>query len=352
MFVEYKKFIIKKILSILCLALLISCQKETNDLSDLNIYIKSKQKIDSVFISNIAQDREFYFLKFSDTLKVDLKDSINDLYNIWLYSEGKQYSSPRNQFWLNGEKIIIKGTFDKGFKLDTIIGTDLHYKSLEFNKVYSSLYRRKAPKENIDNFLLKETRDNVDNILSLQFANYYMFRNKNDKGKIQELKEIIKDQNSFFKNHLAFSVHKAIDKILKVTSIDLSKYDFENSKKERATIQLESNKNYLLDLWFVNCPPCITDHQKFQQNSKLLSDNNIELIGISRDLEQDVWFNFLNKKQYPWKNYRESNYQNSLTKDLVIEVFPTYFLVKGNGKIIQTFNAYDDIESYLINKTK
>ena len=340
----------KKTILLISVILFVSCEKESKEvLSDFNLYITTNTKIDSVFISNLSQDREFNMLKYSDTLKVKFNDSINDMYNIWFYSEGKQYSWPNGQIWLNGENVIIKGTFDKGFTIDTVIGSDLYYKGIKFQKKYNAFYKQKASRKKIDSFLLNSTIENIDNPLSLQSADYYMFSNKNDKNKIKKLRDLIKNQSYQLKNHAVLKVHKSIEKLLSISTIDLNKYVFEDLHVKYAKIQLNPNKRYLLDLWFVNCLPCIKDHKKFKQNLELLSKNNIELIGISRDSEQDVWLDFFKKNKYPWKNYRESNYENSLTKDFIIEVFPTYFLIEGDGKIIKTFNAYDDIESYLSN---
>jgi peroxiredoxin len=328
---------------------LIGChQKEKKEeLADLNLYITSSMKIDSLFISNITQDREFYFIPYSDTLKVKFKDSINDLYNIWFFAEGKQYSGPSTQVWLNGENVIIKGTFDKKLNIDTVIGSDLYYKGKEFQKGYRNLYKSKANSEEIDEFLFNFAKDHLDTPLSLQAADYYLFRNKNDKEKVLGLKKLIDNQPNQFKDHLAFQIHQTIDKILSQTKIDLTKYKFQNENGQITSIKLNENKRYLLDLWFVNCPPCIKDHKSFLNEPQLLSENNIELIGISTDSKNEVWSNFLKKKKYPWKNYRQANYKESLTKDMLISVFPTYFLMEGNGKIIQTFNAFDDVKQYI-----
>ncbi|MFD2568828.1 TlpA family protein disulfide reductase [Pseudotenacibaculum haliotis] len=316
-------------------------------MADLNLYLSSNLKIDSVFVSNIAQDREFYILPYSDTLRVQFKDSINDMYNIWFFTqEGRR----TKQLWLNGKNLIIKGSIGKRFEIDTVLGSDLFYKAQKFQKEYRQLYKEKAKDEVINQLLIRYTKENINNPLSLQTADYYLYKNKNDKEKVRNLQSLLKDQPKAFKDHLAFPVHKSIDKILSQHSIDLKKYDFEDIAGNTIKIETEPSKKYLLDLWFVNCPPCIKDHQKFLKNPNLLKQKNIELIGISTDRQQKVWSGFLQEKQYPWKNYRQKQYAGSLTEDLMISVFPTYFLIEGNGKIIQTFNAFDDIKDYLSNE--
>ena len=337
------------LLWILCFLFFSGCSKkdEKNELSDLNIYIQSQQKIDSIFISNIGQDREFLFLPHQDTMRVNFKDSINDLYNIWIFSEGKQYSAGNKyQFWLRGDHIEVKGSFDKGFHLDTLIGSDIYYPSMDFQKEYTNLYRQKRPAAEIDEYLLTYTKNNLNNILSLQSANYYMFRNKNDQQKLKTLQKIIEPHEKLFKNHNVLNVHASLDKLLTVNAIDIAKYSFVDTYGKEASITFESNKTYLLDLWFVKCTPCIQDHQKFKEHTTLLSNHNVELIGLSIDDNQEEWTDFLSEKAYPWKNYRQKSYEGSLREELLVEVFPTYFLVEGNGALIRTFNAFDDIKDY------
>lgn len=339
----------KKVTGFVVALLLLSCSNEEKkpDLADLNLYLTSDLKIDSVFISNLTQDREFYMLPYSDTLRVQFKDSINDMYNIWFFTEkGRRIQ----QLWLDGKNLTIKGSIGDRFQIDTVIGSDLYYKGKKFQKEYSQLYKDKAGDEAIDQLLIRYTKENIDNPLSLQAANYYLFKNKNNKEKVQNLMSIVKDQPSALKEHIGFPVHKEIEKLLSLTSLDLSKYEFEDVSGNLAKIKLEPSKRYLIDLWFVNCPPCIKDHKKFIENSDLLAKNNIELIGISRDMKQDVWSDFLKKKNYPWKNYRQKQYIGSLTEDLMISVFPTYFLLEGNGKIIRTFNGFNDVEKYITNE--
>jgi len=327
----------------------VSCSKEVKKEPEpnLTIYIDAIQRIDSIFISNMTQDRDFFMLPFQDTIQVTLKDSINDLYNVWIFSEGKQYSRAANQFWLSGEKITIKGTFDNGFVLDTLIGSELYYKSLDFQKQYSQLFREKKSSDEIDDFLLNFTKKNLNTILSFSSSDNYLFKNGNDLSKVRRLQEIIKDQDPALRNHMVFNAHQKIEKLLSLKTINIGKYDFTDVSGKPTKIALESNKKYLLDLWFVNCPPCIKDHKSFLENPSLLADHGIEMIGISRDHEQKTWAQFVKDKSYPWKNYRQSNLEGSMTEDLLIKIFPTYYLVEGDGTLLASFNGYQDVKKYL-----
>jgi hypothetical protein len=342
-------------ISAFCILLLVfigcSQKNDPDKLADLNLYIDAKQKVDSVFISNIAQDREFLIVPFQDTLKINLKDSINDLYNVWLYSGGKQYSGMSNQLWLSGEQIVIKGTFDNGFQIDTLIGSNLHYKNLEFQENYSQLFKDKKSSEEIDTFLLDFTEKNTDNILALQSAQFYLYKNGTNLEKTKRLQEALTDLNPDLKYHTVFNVPQKIEKLLSLKQIDIGKYAYKTVSGEDTKIVLDASKTYLLDLWFVNCPPCIKDHKKFKENLSLLKENNIEFIGLSRDQDQEKWAKFVQEKSYPWKNYRQAAYDGSMTEDLMITVFPTYFLIEGDGTILQSFNAYNDVAAYIMAKS-
>lgn len=79
-----------------------------------------------------------------------------------------------------------------------------------------------------------------------------------------------------------------------------------------------------------------------------LSDKNVEIIGISVDNSQEQWMKFLDKKQYPWKNYREvDEHEKRMRTKMIIDVFPTYLILDSKGFILYRSNVFSDIEKYL-----
>jgi len=88
----------KKILFLSLTFLIFSCKselkKESNDLADFNLYLQTKEDIDTIMITDISQNREVHKIAYKDTIKINFKDSINDLYNIWFFKNGKMVSSP------------------------------------------------------------------------------------------------------------------------------------------------------------------------------------------------------------------------------------------------------------------
>jgi thiol-disulfide isomerase/thioredoxin len=346
----------KQTITLLICILIFGCKSELKpnkiDLADLNLILKTNEKIDSVLITDIGQQRENHKVAFRDTISVHFNDSINDLYNIWFLKNGKIISSPlsTNQLWLNGKKIVIKGNVDNRLILDTILGSDLNYK-VKKNKVeFRKLFDIKADSSEINSFLLKKIMDNFDNPYSLTLASTYIAKNQNNNDKLKKLYDLIKEQNFLLKNHSFFKIHSELEKKIGVNKLNIENYSFYNIENEIVKLSFEKEKIYLLDLWFVNCPPCVRDHKIISKKLKSLEDNNIELIGISIDKNYSKWKNYLKSNSYNWRNFREVDSLKKITSDLGISDFPTYILIEDNGRIKIKFNSYEDIENYLIEK--
>ena len=161
------------------------------------------------------------------------------------------------------------------------------------------------------------------------------------------LHSTLKDLDPSLKNHALFTVPKKLDVLFSTKSVDIGKYAYKTLQGDDTQISLEKNKKYLLDFWFVGCKPCVQDHMKFLEKPNLLADNNIELIGLSVDKDHEKWSKFVTKKSYPWKNYRQADHVGSMTEEFLISIFPTYYLINGDGVIEAGFNGFQDIENYL-----
>ncbi|ADF51858.1 putative lipoprotein/thioderoxin [Zunongwangia profunda SM-A87] len=346
----------KKILFLSLAFLIFSCKselkKENNDLADFNLYLQTKEEIDTIMITDISQNREVHKIAYKDTIKINFKDSINDLYNVWFFKNGKMVSSPMqySQLWLNGKNIEIKGTIDKKLIIDTIIGSDLYYNTKRYQTEYKSLYKTNADSSEINTFLLKNIQDNFDNPFSLPIMSTYIFRNQNNKSKLKELHQLVNKQSDLLKNHSFFNYHKELEKKLRITELDIHSFSFYNLKNDIVKLNFVKDKTYLIDLWFANCPPCVKDHKVISKKLNFLENNNIELIGISIDKEHSKWKNYLKTNQYNWKNVRQIDSLKTITQELGISAFPTYLLIDNGREIKITFNAFEEIENYLTEK--
>ena len=132
-------------------------------------------------------------------------------------------------------------------------------------------------------------------------------------------------------------------------TINFSEYTFNTTKGSQTSITLEDNKIYILDFWYLECPPCVKDHEVIAEYLKTTKHQNVEVIGMSIDRSISKWASYLETHQYNWTNYNEDRSGGILYKDLEIEFFPSYLVVNSKGKILQKSNrfqkALDFIES-------
>ncbi|WP_347924073.1 thioredoxin-like domain-containing protein [Pontimicrobium sp. SW4] len=335
---------LKKTTLLILIISLLSCQSKKKRFADLNLHFTSNLKIDSVFISNITQDREFQFLPFSNKMHIEFNDSINDLYNINFYTEKGLIM---NQMWLNGNQVTIKGSISNKITIDTVIGSNLYYKSTAFKKKYKKLVDEDSlDSSKINLFLLEHTKNNVNNPLSIEISNHFFLRNINNKKQLNNIYTILTNQPNDIKVHLLNPIKK-IENILTDKKIDFSKHTFYDDKNNLVNISLDEAKTYLIDFWFVNCPPCVKDHMLIAKKLKTLKQNNIELISISTDNDHNTWIDYLRKNNYNWSNFREiENYNNRITTKNLITVFPTYLVIK-KGNILKRSHSFSFIEEYL-----
>lgn len=346
----------KKIFILSLTFLIFNCKsdlkKKDNDLADFNLYLQTKEDIDTIMITDISQNREVHKIAYKDTIKINFNDSINDLYNVWFFKNGEMVSSPLqySQLWLNGKNIEIKGTIDKKLIIDTIIGSNLHYKTKTYQSEYKNLYKTNADSSEINTFLLKNIQNNFDNPFSLPIISTYIFRNQNNKSKLKELHKLVTKQSNLIKNHSFFNYHEELAKKLGINKLDIDDFSFYDPKNDIVKLNFDKDKTYLIDLWFVNCPPCIKDHKIISKKLNFLKKNNIELIGISKDREYSKWKDYLNTNQYNWKNVRQIDSLKTITQELGISAFPTYLLIDNGREIKVTFNSFEEIENYLIKK--
>ena len=322
-------------------------KQNKTELADLNLFLETEAEIDSVFISNITQDKLFQFVRYTDTILVDSDKTINDLYNINFFSGDMRRM---NQFWLNGKNLIIKGKVNNNLQLeiDTVIGSDLYYKAINFRKKYKELLQNnKEDTPVVNSFLLNSFKENNDNPFSIEIANNYFMRNVSDKENLRKIYELQINQDSTISNHL-LNPYKKIEKILLESKVDLLQFHFYDTNDELTKLNLTKDKKYLIDFWFVGCAPCVQDHKIMLKEMDVLINNNVEIIGISTDQSQEVWKNYLLKNKYNWTNVREiDDYEKSAAKNMLISIFPTYILTDKNGNILYRTFSFTDIMKYL-----
>ena len=319
-------------------------QEKNVEFGDLNIFLKTDTNIDSVFVSNFGQDKLFQLLPYSDTLLINSKNPINDLYNIYFFSGGKRRM---NQFWLNGKNVIIQGRVNGNLQLeiDTVIASDLYYKSVDFRKQYRE-FNNKKDSAIINSFLLKSFQQHIDDPFSLEIASTFLKKNISNKRELRKLYELQVKQDTSILNHI-LSPFREIEKILLEMKVDFSKFEVYDFNDKATKINLQKGKRYLIDFWFVGCPPCVEDHKLISGNLELLKSRNIEVVGISIDKDREKWQKYLVTNEYNWTNYREvDDPEKAASKDLLIGVFPTYLMIDEKGEIVNRDFSVKEVLSY------
>jgi len=178
--------------------------------ADITIYINTELKVDSVLFANTTYDREFQFLPYSDDLKINLRNSINDMYMINFFVNGDKIM---HQFWLNGERVAIRGNLNQKFEIDTVIGSSLYYKQQDFRKKLKTMRESGAPKSQINGFLLTEFKENIKSPFSMEISQQYYFLNRSDEQALKELYVLQETQSDDIKKDLINS-YSRVKKIL------------------------------------------------------------------------------------------------------------------------------------------
>jgi cytochrome oxidase Cu insertion factor (SCO1/SenC/PrrC family) len=321
-----------------------SQKQKTNELPDLNLYFKTDVVIDSVLVANFTQDREFQFIPYKNALHITFNDSINDYYFLKFFTRKGALMCP---LWLNGENVIIKGKITDKIKIDTVIGSTLYYKSIDFRKKYKELNDSKTDVVTINNFLLNELKQNISNPFSIEIARNLFSRNISNKNELKTVYSILSTQEDGIRNSLMNPI-KEIQKILVDDKVALSNFSFYDLDGKISSLKPKKGNKILIDFWFVSCAPCIKEHKEIANKLDLLNRNNIDLVGISIDDDHEKWKNYLKEKKYNWLNLREVNEpENKLRTEMLISTFPTYLLLDGEGNVLYRTNSFEEMEKYL-----
>lgn len=322
---------------ILCLALKIQVSGQTNiEFIVENLNGHKFEKVDAFDLSQT----EFYNYDYKDTLLLKFKKNNIDCYNIRYFENGKMF---RQQIWLDTGNIKVVGHFDSSkLIIDTVLNSTIYYKQKDFFAQYSKLYKSKDTTL-LNNFLLETFKINIENPFSLLVGNLYVGINQNKIDNLLNLKTLTDKQGEKFKTFFFYeNVNERLNKILTIKKIDFSKFRFVDLNKKIIKLNLKGANFYILDLWFLACPPCIKDHKIINSNLVKLKNKKVELVSISIDENQIEWKKYLKKNSYNWQNFVES-VEHKFTNHLSIPSYPTYLIIDKDGNILKTFNSFADV---------
>lgn len=334
---------------IMCLTFSCNSYKKSSIIQEsdrtVKLIIDTNTKIDKLVFTKFGGFTEEDLMPFQDTIIITLNEPINDMFQLLCVRE---HQNLVEHLWLKGENIIIKASIkEETLSIDTIINAPFYYYTKRVMETYETLIEQKAKREEMNDFLLKAIKQNIDHSFSNILASNFIEHNINQLENLQILASIIDNQKPKIKNHI-FSVHENLRQLTEVNTINFLDFKFIDIALQERNITPSKNTIYLLDFWFTSCAPCIEEHKRIHGKLTDFRQSGIEVIGISTDYDQIKWVDFLHTKQYKWDNYKEINEdENTLSKYIGITSFPTYLVVKEDGEILNRNNTIEESITFL-----
>ncbi len=297
-------------------------------------------KVDTVDAFDLSQ-KEFHDYDYKDTINMHFDKNNIDCYNIRYHENGKMF---RTQIWLDTGNIKIQAHIDSNkLIIDTVFNSPIYYMVEDFANQYHELYKTNDTIA-LNNYLLTNYEKNIQNPFSLMIGNYYINLNQNSKLNLIKLKSLADMQGDKFSWFLLYPmVAERLNKILNIDKINLNNFTFINKENKKVKLLLQGYSYYVLDFWFLACPPCIHDHKDIKLDYQKLKQRNIEIVSISTDDNVSQWKNYLSNHNYNWRNYLQTK-DSTITNQLSVHNFPTYIIVNNEGDIIDTYNSFADVE--------
>ena len=310
--------------------------------TDIEFILKnsSSYKIDTVDAFDLSQ-KEFHYYDYTDTINMHFNKSNIDCYNIRYHENGKMF---RDQIWLDTGNIKIEAHIDSNkLIVDTVFNSPTYYMVKNFAKEYYDLYKTNDTSA-INNYLLTKYKENILNPFSMMISNYYINLNQNSKVNLIKFKTLADEPNDKFSWFFLYPmVIERMNKILAIDKININDFTFVNQKNKKVKLLLQGSDYYVLDFWFLACPPCIRDHREIKSNYEKFKQRSVEIISISTDENVLQWKSYLSNHNYYWENYLQTN-GNTITNQLSVHSFPTYMIVNNQGDIIDTYNSFADVK--------
>ncbi|TCC90362.1 AhpC/TSA family protein [Pedobacter frigiditerrae] len=104
--------------------------------------------------------------------------------------------------------------------------------------------------------------------------------------------------------------------------------------KKPTKLQYETNKYTLIDFWFSSCGPCIEQFPKLKQIFNTYRVLGFNIIGISNDnlSKEKAMLTIIKTEKMNWEQLWD--FDGKVCDRLLINAFPTNFLIDNTGKII------------------
>ena len=115
------------------------------------------------------------------------------------------------------------------------------------------------------------------------------------------------------------------------------KFDYENQKGGKTSLESLKGKYVYIDLWATWCGPCIQEIPFLKKVEEQYKGKSIEFVSISIDSkkDQEKWSKFVKEKQLGGiQLLAENEWKSKFITDYAVQGVPTFILIDPNGNII------------------
>jgi hypothetical protein len=305
----------------------------------LKLVLRSSQKVDSVQVTHWT-NKQTVTRAFKDTVRVNLKTTGPDFYDINFISDGMIYN---NQVFLDTGNVEIFASMAKGrVVIDSVAGSPYYQRIKKWQDTYTAL-RAKKGTDVIDSFFIAGYKEFADDLYSFRLGSMYLNIHKSNPSKLYPLLPFIAAQDSSIKKKFGFSIfHDKLQTLISNQPVALFKFQFLDPNNSVVNGDTATRGNVILNFWSADCASCLEDHKRIMQLLPALKKNRVQFVSIAADGSFEEWKQYLDANKYAWTHYKELS-ENRLVDELRINTFPIYMLVDLTGKILYTTSSPEEI---------
>jgi len=251
-----------------------------------------------------------------------------------------------NTVFLNELQSIAKLDTNKGF---VNVGTPLYEKHVEIGKYMVDFKRRNISNLVGQYFFEKEAGRGFSELIAYPSQNsldsaFFMVYNAADtlyrqKKWIGKYIESLKQRKE--KERLQEEMKNNL-------YIDITLRDIAGESK-KISQYVGASQYTLLDFWASWCGPCIQSFGKLKEVYEKYDRKELNIIGISLDINEKDWLNSLNKNQVPWVQLLTGNEEliEQIKKIYAFQAIPFTVLLDKEGKIVKSNCSIYSIDEFI-----